>query len=79
MAVRRPFTRPQRTTIIHGMLTFVVVLVILQLWLLTLAFDLFQSGERRDTVGVAILSGLVFLGGLAMLRLLGRRPPGRRR
>jgi predicted nucleic acid-binding Zn ribbon protein len=32
---RRPFTRDQRTTIINGMLVFVLIVVVLQLWLLT--------------------------------------------
>jgi cytochrome c biogenesis protein CcdA len=79
--MREPESRPapgQAAVAMLG-LTIGLLLVGLQLWLLTLAFDLYQSGERRDTVGVAILSGLVFLGGLAMLRLLSRRPPGRRR
>lgn len=55
-----------------------LLLVTIQLWLLTLAFDLYLAGERDETVGVAISSGLVFLGGLLMLRLLNRRPTRRR-
>ena len=35
MSVHRPFTRAQRSTIVNGMLAFVIVLVVLQLWLLT--------------------------------------------
>ena len=46
----------------------------IQLWLLTIAFDLYLEGERGKTVSVAIASGLVFLGGLGMLRLLDRKP-----
>ena len=34
-SAKRPFTRDQRTTIVHGMLVFVLIVVILQLWLLT--------------------------------------------
>ena len=44
MAVRRPFTRQQRTTIVHGMLAFVVMLVILQLWLLTATMNAYLGG-----------------------------------
>ena len=51
-----------------------LLLVAIQLWLLTIAFDLYLEGERAETVGVAFSSGLVFLGGLLMLRLLNRRP-----
>jgi hypothetical protein len=42
----------------------------IQLWLLTLAFNLYLLGDRKGTVVAAIVSGLVFLGGLAMLRVL---------
>jgi hypothetical protein len=57
-----------------------VLLMTLQLWLLTLAFDLYSSGNRTQTVVIACISGLVFAGGVLMLRLLDRgrpREPGR--
>lgn len=47
-----------------------IVMMAIQLWLLTLAFNLYLLGDRRGTVIAAIVSGLVFLGGLAMLRVL---------
>ncbi len=55
-----------------------LLLVAIQLWLLTIAFDLYLENERAKTVGVAIASGFVFLGGLGMLRLLDRKPRRRR-
>jgi uncharacterized protein DUF6755 len=45
MGIRRPFTRQQRTTIITGMLGFVLMLVILQLWLLTATMNAFLGGD----------------------------------
>jgi hypothetical protein len=42
----RPFTRLQRTTIIHGMLTFVLMLVVLQLWLLTATMNAYLGGDQ---------------------------------
>ncbi len=51
-----------------------LLLMALQLWLLTLAFDLFSSGNRTQTVVIAGISGLVFVGGVVMLRLLDRGP-----
>jgi uncharacterized protein DUF6755 len=45
VAQLRPFTRLQRTTIIHGMLTFVLMLVVLQLWLLTATMNAFLGGD----------------------------------
>jgi hypothetical protein len=59
-------------------LTIGLLLMAIQLWLLTLAFDLYRSGERAETVGVAATSGLVFLGGLLMWHVLERRPGVRR-
>lgn len=47
-----------------------IVLMAIQLWLLTLAFNLYLLGDRKGTVVAAIVSGLVFLGGLAMLGVL---------
>ena len=43
--IRRPFTRDQRATIVNGMLAFVVVIVILQLWLLTATMHAYLGGE----------------------------------
>ena len=51
-----------------------IMLISIQLWLLTLAFDLYMFDEDTDAVLATAFSGLVFLGGLAMLRLLDRRP-----
>ncbi len=56
-----------------------ILLMSLQLWLLTLAFDLYLMDEDWDTLLVAVFSGLVFIGGLVMLRLLDRTPGPPRR
>jgi hypothetical protein len=44
--LRRPFTRDQRTTIINGMLVFVLIVVILQLWLLTATMHAWLGGDE---------------------------------
>jgi len=46
MNAHRPFTRQQRTTIIHGMLAFVLMLVVLQLWLLTATMNAYLGGDE---------------------------------
>ena len=56
-----------------------ILMMGVQLWLLTLAFDLYLSGERGSVVGAAVISGLVFLGGLGMLYVLDRLPVRRSR
>jgi hypothetical protein len=69
---------PGRAAIALLGLSLGLVLMAIQLWLLTLAFDFFLSGDRSETVWVAVISGFIFLGGLAILRFLDREP-GRRR
>ncbi len=44
---RRPFTRRQRMTVLSGMLAFVVMLVVLQLWLLTATMNAYLGGDQR--------------------------------
>jgi hypothetical protein len=41
-----------------------------QLWLLTVALDLYLAGEGRSVWQIALASGAIFAGGLVMLRLL---------
>lgn len=46
----------------------------MQLWLLTVALEMFLRGDGEDIWGLAVASGVVFLGGLFTVRLLNRRP-----
>ena len=45
MAARRPFSRQQRTIVIQGMLAFVLILVLLQLWLLMATMNAYLGGD----------------------------------
>ena len=69
---RRPFSREQRTTIIYGMLVFVLIVVVLQLWLLTATMNAWLGGDDSVVWPAAAVSA----GGLALnvglLRYLGR-------
>jgi hypothetical protein len=70
MAIKRHFTRQQRMTVIHGVLCFVVVLVILQLWLLTATMDAWLGGDEAvvwPALGASV--GCLFLN-LGLLRYL---------
>ena len=68
MAMVRPFSRDQRTTIIYGMLAFVIVIVVLQVWLLTATMNAYLGGDE----GVIVPAALVSLVGLALnVGLLG--------
>lgn len=42
---RRAFTRDQRSTIVYGMLAFVLIVVIIQLWLLTATMNAYLGGD----------------------------------
>jgi divalent metal cation (Fe/Co/Zn/Cd) transporter len=65
MAVNRPFTRDQRATIVYGMLAFVLMLVILQLWLLTATMNAYLGGDESviwPAAGVSLLCLLLNAG-----------------
>ena len=74
---RRPFSRDQRLTIIQGMLIFVLVIVVLQLWLLTATMNAWLGGDESivwpaaaaSAAGLALNAGLlVFLARLERTR-----------
>ena len=72
MAMKRPFTRDQRLTVINGMLAFVIIIVILQLWLLTATMNAFLGGDEGVIWPAAIASALCFLLNVGLLGFLGR-------
>lgn len=72
MALQRPFTREQRSTIVYGMLGFVVILVVLQLWLLTATMNAYLGGDEGVVWPAAAASLACFLLNLGLLRYLGR-------
>ena len=45
MSIKRPFTREQRTTVIYGMIAFILLLVILQLYLLVATMNAYLGGD----------------------------------
>lgn len=55
-----------------------VLLMGIQFWLLTVALELYLAGEGERVWQLALSSGVIFLGGLWMLRLLRHRPKVRR-
>ncbi len=65
---RRRFTREQRTTIVYGMLAFVLVLVTLQLWLLTATMNAWLGGDEAVVVPALGASVVCLLLNLGLLR-----------
>jgi len=70
MSVNRPFTREQRTTIVNGMLAFVLMLVVLQLWLLTATMNAYLGGDETLVWPGAAASLACLLLNLGLLRYL---------
>ena len=68
----RTFTRAQRVPIVQGILAFVLILVVLQLWLLTATMNAYLGGDDRVVWPAAIASGLCFALNLGLLVYLRR-------
>ena len=72
MTHRRPFTREQRATIVYGMLGFVLIVVVLQLWLLTATMNAYLGGDATVVWPAAVVSVLCLLLNVGLLRYLSR-------
>lgn len=67
---QRQFTRQQRSVVVYGVLCFVVILVLLQLWLLTATMNAWLGGDE-SVVWPAFAASLVcLLMNLGLLRYL---------
>ncbi|HEX5106808.1 MAG TPA: DUF6755 family protein [Vicinamibacterales bacterium] len=72
--MRRPhqLIRGQRMTIVTGMLVFVMILVVLQLWLLTASVNAYLGGDSSIVVPALGASALCFALNAGLLRYLYR-------
>jgi hypothetical protein len=67
MGTKRHLTRTQLTTIVSGVVCFVLVLVVLQLWLLTATMNAYLGGDESvvwpalgaSTICLLLNSGLL--------------------
>lgn len=73
MKPRRQLTRVQRITIVYGVISFVLILVVLQLWLLTATLDAYLGGDTGLVWPALAASAACLLLNLGLLRYL-RRP-----
>ena len=66
-SMKHPFSREQRSVIIYGMLFFVLIIVVLQLWLLTATMNAWLGGDdalvwpaaSASAAGFALNAGLL--------------------
>jgi uncharacterized protein DUF6755 len=77
--VRKAFSRQQKMTIVYGILSIVLIIVVLQLWLLTATMNAFLGGEESVILPAAIASVVCFLLNAGLLRYIylmerGERP-----
>ncbi|HET7566213.1 MAG TPA: hypothetical protein VFJ96_14520 [Gemmatimonadaceae bacterium] len=75
--VPHPAPPPGQSALVMLALAIGILLMTVQLWLLTLALNLYLADIREGTIIAALISGLIFLGGLLVLRLLEQRPSQR--
>lgn len=68
--MKKRASRDQLLTIVYGILSVVLVLVILQLWLLTATMNAFLGGDEGVVWPAAIASLVCFLLNLGLLRYL---------
>ena len=69
-STKRPFSRDQRTTIIYGMLVFILIVVVLQLWLLTATMNAWLGGDDSVVWPAAVVSASGFGLNAGLLRYL---------
>lgn len=70
MPRRWDLTRTQRTTIVNGVISFVLVLVVLQLWLLTATMNAFLGGDG-SVAWFGLVASIAFLAlNVGLLRYL---------
>lgn len=70
---QRQTTRAQRTTVVTGVLCFVLILVVLQLWLFTATMNAYLGGDGAVVwPGLAASAACLALN-LGLLRYLFRR------
>jgi len=65
---------PGQSALVAAGLAIGILLLGIQLWLLTVALDLYLAGRGDQVWSLALVSGVIFAGGLAVLLILGRRP-----
>jgi hypothetical protein len=65
---------PGQAPLVGATLAIGILLLGIQLWILTVALDLFLEARGGQVWLLAGVSGLIFLGGLLVLWMLGRRP-----
>jgi hypothetical protein len=70
IAMKRPQTRAQRMTVVYGILCFVLILVIAQLWLLTATMNAYLGGDAAVVFPALAASAACLALNLGLFRYL---------
>ncbi len=70
MTTKRHFSRQQRTTADYGIICFVLILVVLQLWLFTATMNAWLGGDGSVVWPGLLASAACLLLNLGLLRYL---------
>lgn len=70
--MRPAFSRQQKTTIVFGILSIVLMMVVLQLWLVTATMNAFLAGQERVILPAAVASIICFALNAGLLRYIYR-------
>jgi hypothetical protein len=70
--VKRVLSRQQKMTIVFGILSIVVMIVILQLWLLTATMNAFLAGQERVILPALVASLICFALNVGLLSYIYR-------
>lgn len=68
--MKRHFSRQQRTTVVYGIVCFVLTLVVLQLWLFTATMNAWLGGDASVVWPALCASVVCLLLNLGLLRYL---------
>ena len=68
--MKHRFSRQQKSTIVFGILCFVLMIVVLQLWLLTATMNAFLGGNENVILPAAAASVVCFALNAGLLRYL---------
>ena len=69
---------PGEMALLSAALLIGILLMAIQLWLLTVALELYLGGQGPRVWQLALVSGVIFLGGRGILSVLHHRSRGRR-
>lgn len=72
MKPKRRLVHAQRMTVVNGVLLFVVLLVLLQLWLLTATVNAYLDGDMTIALPAALVSASCLALGVGLLRYVYR-------